>query len=494
MTHRRLIALMLSGLLLTGCASPAPQEAAPAMTQPTASPLGRYAAPIGDAGLSYDALAILCLPSPDSQRLLIRYETLTFTYSQHPAEVILRALLARLGGETPLTLVGSDPVEVSCGIATVNLSPAAAQLAPEALYPVCQAIAATLCQLEDISHVNLLVGGCAPAMDASGSLPLGTISSQPGEELPVLWEQLSARRAPEGEKPASTPLTAEATLYFPLADGTGIVPEVRRISFIGQHPQQLSLALLDALSAGADVLEGVSGLPDLTALMAAAPVVSQLTDGSWRVTLYFSADLRSWLEAAGSDPACAFAAIVRTLTTFVPGLRQVCLLTGERAVTSVVNPVHGSRLFPGGLHVREDYSGYLQARASVYCISDGLLSPRTVAMPYRSVRSPRALLLAIAALPQEQSVLPDGLTDADILGLSVTGDTLLINLSSRYADILREHPAGQRLMAYAVVNAMCDGLGVRRVRFFFGSQEVDTLGGDLVWSGEFLANPGLIRR
>lgn len=505
MKHRRLIALLTAGLLLSGCAAPAPQPAQPSQTdapQPTAAAQPLYAAPIGDAGLTYTALAALCLPALDGQRLLTRYETLTFTYSQHPAETILRALLAYEGDSRtqtpgvgiPLTLVGSDPVEISCGVATVNLSPAASQLTPQALHTLSQSIAATLCQLEDVSHVNILVGGSAPAMDASGSLPLGTVAAQPGAELPVLWEQLSARRAQEAEKPAATPLTAEATLYFPLSDGTGIVPEVRRISFIGQHPQQLALALLDALSSGADTLTGVAGLPDLTSLMAAAPVVSELESGGWRVTLYFTPDLRSWMEAAGSDPACAFAAIVNTLTTFIPGLRQVCMLTGDRAVTSVVNPTQGSRLFPGGLHTREDYSGYLKARASVCRASEGLLSPCAVALPYRSVRSPRALLLALAALPPEQAVLPQGLTDADILGLSVTDDTLLVNLSARYSDIIRKSGADQRLTAYAIVNTMCDGLGVRRVRFFFGSQEVDALDGSLIWSGEFYHNPGLIRR
>ena len=91
-------------------------------------------------------------------------------------------------------------------------------------------------------------------------------------------------------------------------------------------------------------------------------------------------------------------------------------------------------------------------------------------------------------------MLPAGLTDADILGLSIEGDTLLINLSARYADMIRKSAMDQRLMAYAIVNTMCDGLQIRRVRFFFGSQSVETLGGSLIWSGEFLRTPGLIIR
>ena len=35
-------------------------------------------------------------------------------------------------------------------------------------------------------------------------------------------------------------------------------------------------------------------------------------------------------------------------------------------------------------------------------------------------------------------------------------------------------------------------LGTRRVRFYFGSETVETLGSNLAWDGEFLCNPALI--
>ena len=66
-------------------------------------------------------------------------------------------------------------------------------------------------------------------MDITGCLPLGTISPRPGEELPVLWEQMDARRTPLGQDPATVPVTGTATLYFPLAEGSGIVAETRAL-------------------------------------------------------------------------------------------------------------------------------------------------------------------------------------------------------------------------------------------------------------------------
>lgn len=496
---RRLLPLLTALCLLSGCTAPSGSAVtAPSSSLPT--DVSPHAAPIGDAGLSYQATAPLFLPDKGGMQLLTVYEELSFTYSLHPAETILRALLSHPGDSRVMPAcsmavvpAGSDPVEVAGGVATVNLSATALELPREELHTLCRAITATLCELPDVEYVNILAGGMAVAMDESGWLPLGSITAQPGQELPILWEQLLARRVPQNTLPTSVPLTAAATLYFPLADGTGVSAQTRRIPFAGQHPQQLVLSLLEALAAGPDALPAAADLPDLPRLMTAAPEVMTLPNGTLRVTLHFTGDLRSWLTSTGADPACTFAGIVLTLTTFVPSLTEICILTGDRAVTSVACPAQGSRLFPGGLHTRGDYSGYLLAQCTVYAEADRLLAPQTVSLPYRSVRSPRALLLSLPAGDAPQAVLPAAITDADVLGLAADGDTLLINLSARYADALRAAPQMQRLAAYAMVNTLCRGMGVRRVRFFFDSAVTDDLGSDVLWSGEFRLAPGLIR-
>ncbi len=500
MKAKRILTLALTALLLTGCAAPPVQQHASSPALP--GEVSVHTAPIGDAGLNHEAIAALWLPSADGQQLMTVYETLPLSYSQHPAEAVVRALLAHagnsrvrpLGSGITLALTGSDPVEVAGGVCTVNLSASALQLGLEDFYTVCLALTATLCELDGIQHVNVLVAGRAVAMDASGWLPLGSLSAPSAQELPVQWKQLTARRTPVGEHPTAAPLTAAATLYFPLADGTGIIPETRRLTFPGQHPQQLAIELIRALSTGAEETDGVSGMPDLNALLLAQPEITELNSGARRITLRFTADVRSWMTAAGADPACCFAALVHTLTTFIPSLEQVCILMGDDALTSLRSSQQGGLLFPGGIHTRQDYAGFLRSQASVFHAEEGRLAAHAVSLPYRSSRSPRALLLAMAQADGSRAVLPETLTDADILGLAVSGDTLLINLSARYADVIRDSDMDQRLMAYAIVNTMCSGLKMRRVRFFFGGESVDTLGGDVLFSGEFLYNPGLIRR
>ena len=489
---RTFLCLMLCTMLLTGCAAPPPPPASP--TLPPAAPGPE--APIGDAALRQEAIIPLHLPARDGQTLLTVFETLTLPMDQHPAQSILTALLTHpgnsrvqpLGGQVSLTLYGANPVEISGSVCTVNLSAGALQLSTQALYTAALAITATLCELADIAHVNLLIAGTPVAMDVGGHLPLGTLSAPALTELPALWEQLSSRRTPVGELPAHTPLTTAATLYFPLTDGSGIVAEPRHISFPGQHPQQQVTALLEALSDGAEMLEDVCNLPNLNALLLFPPEITDLESGGRRATLHFTADISARLSAAGCDPTAAFAAIVTTLTTFVPSLQQVCILVGDGAMTSLYSDPLGSLLFPGGLMTRTTFAHALMSQSVIYVPCEGSLAARMLSLPYRSSASPRALLLAMA----QASVLPEGLTDADLLGLCLQDGTLLVNFSARYAQLIQASDTDQRLMAYAMVNTLCRQLNIRRVRFYFGGEALEALGSATVWNGEFLYNPALI--
>ena len=111
-----------------------------------------------------------------------------------------------------------------------------------------------------------------------------------------------------------------------------------------------------------------------------------------------------------------------------------------------------------------------------------------------------AYLLMFGQLPTRQEldaglepVLPDGLGDADVLGLAIEGDTLLIHLSARFAELLGTQAAEWEQQAcYAMVNTLGEALGVKRVRFFFGGGMLEELGGRLYWGGEFMLNPSLI--
>lgn len=504
--NKRILCLLLCAMLLTGCTSVQGNVQSTSPTLPPAE--AKYEAPVGDSGLLHTATAALYLPSTDGQRLLTRYTTLTLDHARHSAEALVQVLLAQsatsdtqsLGNGVALSLYGDSPVEVSCGICSVNLAATALQLEQPELYRVCAAIAATLCELDDIQYVNFLVADQAVSMDITGSLPLGSQTAHPGEELTVLWEQMEARRAPLGGNPANTPVSAVATLYFPLADRSGVAAETRTLTFSGQSADQLAEGLLNALSAGAQYLPGVSAIPNLSGLMTQQPQAVDLDDGGRMLNLYFHAGLESNLNQAGVDMPCFVSSLVYTLTSFIPSLAYVRIYVGDAPLTSLYSTVHGNLIFQNGMILRQQFAGYLQNQVTLFFSTGSKLKEVQRSLRPSQSQSPRTLLSALMAGPIQQElnagyspVLPADLTDEDILGLSLVGDTLLVNLSARCGKLIGAMTADQEQLAcYAMVNTLGKATGAARVRFFFGGQMVESLGNTLYWAGEFLVNPSLI--
>ena len=503
MKMKRLAALLLlCPLILTACA---PREASvlPAATLPPVSE--DIVAPVGDAALSHTRTVALYLPSRDGQRLVCEYETLTLNRGRHPAEAVARALMehpgsdaaAPLGRSVTLRLSASDPIELSGGVCTVNLTPSALQLDHDDLYAACLCLTATLCELKDIRSVNVLVAGQAVGLDVADRLPLGSLAPHIGAELPILWSQMAARRAPVGSDPADAPLTAAATLYYPLQDHSGLIPEVRTLSFPGQLPAQLIEALLTALSAPSRQGDAVA-LPRLTELLSAPPVLTDLDTGGRMATLRFQPALEEALQAADIDLFGFAASVTCTLTTFIPSLASVQLAIGEQPLTSIQSQAMGNQLFPGGVTRRADFASAIQAQATIYLPQGDRLAAVTRRLPDDDAYHPRTLLGALLAGPtaDEQAaglspLLPGGLSDADILGIAVDGDTLLVNFSARAAERIRESDLDQHLMCRGLVGALCELMGTPRVRFFFGGDAVEGLNGPVFWGGEFLYNPSL---
>ncbi len=494
----KLLALLCAlCLMLSGCA--APELPLPSVTLPPVT--STLHAPVGDAALSILATVALYLPSRDRQRLVCLYEEISLNRGRHPAEAVAKALLSHegsdlvspLGGSVSLYLSGYNPVELSGGVCTVNLGSSALQLDEADFYTVALALSSTLCELPGIRGVNVLVSGQAVGMDISGRLPLGVVTPRTDTELTVLWEQMSARRAPVGVNPADTPLSSAATLYFPLADASGAVPEIRSLDFPGQAPAQLAQTLLHALSSGPKQLENVAALPDLAALLTRAPEVQSLSDGGQMLTLRFPASLDQTLKEHGVDTACFAAALTLTMTTYIPSLSSVQLYAGDSLLTSLYNPALGSQLFPGGMMRREHFADYVRQPAALYLPRNGALQAAMRAMPDESAFHPRAVLLALLSGPTPAeaaqgyaAVLPPGLSDADILGIAIEGDALLVNLSDRFALAIRDSGMDQHLMARSLTATLCQCTSTRRLRIFFGGKAVEDLGSDVCWSGEFL--------
>ncbi len=515
--RRALAAVLIAACLaLTGCQPSVPvisgESGEVVATLPP--PAIRYEPPIGDAGLEFDTTATLFLPRADGVRLIAQRVKATLPAGRHGAEAVVRALLSYPGNalvsplskSVKLLLAGDNPVEVSRDVATVNLAASAHLLEPKEFYTVCQAIANTLTEFSDIRYVNVLVAGAQVGLDVSDSLPMGTLQRRTGEDLSALWEQAEAQRVLLSEDASTRRLSTTVTLYFPARMSTGILPEVRNVSFEGQTPAQLATGLLQELSRGAEYLGNVPSLPDLTELLAQAPVITDIPGaGGRKVTLRFLESLNEALPANDVTRSACMASLTYTLTTFLPGVVAAEVYIGDDLIQEITpSSVYTQQTvrFQKGLQQRSDYSAFLLAYCRLYFAAEGgKLATVNRPVPYFEAKSPRYLLLQLNEGPRPydtvaglKSVFPPGLKDADLLGIRLEDDTLLVHFS----DAVRTASAAltgsqERQMIYAIVNTLCENSAVSRVRFYVAGTQPETLAGEIYLPGEFLPGPGLVK-
>ena len=499
---KRILCLALAvcaGLVMSGCSGKSGEEQAPS---PTLAPaVVNLKAPDGDRTVRKAGDYTIYIPGPNDLQLRTQSVHLEETNLKDTAEKLVQLLLESAGEVMgkPLSLYHSKPPEISGGICTVNLDASALRMEYSEYYKLSVALATTLCALDEISGVNVLTANQSVALDVTGSLPMGTLTGHPGENLPVLWEQTAAKRAPLGADSGKTPLSASATVYYPLKDGRGIGCENRMLNFPGQRPDQLAAALVEAMDETVRRKNGEANLPKLSDYMLHDPVTSPLEDGGKLITVSFRENIRDMLAEWDTDLPCLIAAMTCTLTTFVPGVTAVCVRTGEKLETEMSNSRYIVGTILGGLIRRETAEIFLTGSANVFFEKDGQLVMCEKPVERDMTDSPRAVLEAILEGPDEREreagilpTIPEAVSGDDILGIAAEGDMLLVNLSDVFrAEIQAAGPEKEALLCYSIVNTLCLNSGMKRVCFFFEGTQAETLAGSLYWGGEFLYNPGM---
>ena len=487
--------------VLSGCARRNGEPQAPRQT--LAPAFVQWQAPDGDQVIRKTGDYAFFLPEPNRQELGMRSARLKGANLKDTAAELVRRLLAEVNRngalrmERDIELYGETPVEISRGICTVTLSSSALQLGYSDYYKLSLALAATLCGLDEIQYVNVLTAGQSVALDSAGRLPLGTLTGHVGENLSVLWEQMEARRTPQGGDAGKTPLGTQATVYYPLTDGRGIACESRRLSFEGQTTSQLSSVLLDAVSDTARRQIQSDNVPDLWEYMVHEPVASEMEEGGKLITLSFREDLHELLDGWQTDLTCLAAAITMTLTTFVPGTAAVCLRIGDKPETELSSSRFRIGTVLGGLMRRSMFEQLLTGSTTVFFEKDGRLARTEKPVDRETADSPRVQLTALIQGPDsretEQGMIPsvpETIREEDLLGIASGGDTMLVNLSSHFREeIAAAGPEKEMLLCYALVNTLCENNGMRRVCFFFEGEQTEWIAGEIYWAGEFLYNP-----
>ena len=467
-----------------------------------------WQAPERDYITGEPGLWTLYLPGKNGLNLLAQHvQNIPGILRAEELEAMTRELLSypgnaqvdSLGGDIELALAGEDAVELSGGVVTVNLASSALGLGYRGLYTLSLALAATLCEMESVRCVNVLVAGQSVGLDTGEFLAMGSLTAHPGENLPVLWEQMEAKRTPVGGDPSRTPLTSYMTLYFPLENGQGITCENRTLTFPGQTARQMASTILENLSMGSMYLTGVPEMPDLMSMMTYEPLISELPDGGRMITLSFreGAD-REW-EDMGVDTACMAAAICYSLTTFIPGTAGVAIRIGDRPLTVLNNGKFGEMTALGGTLRRSGFAPFLMGRTTVYLARGNVLAPLEMSVDRAKSDSPRTKLAALmegpGAMAREEGMertLPDLVREDDILGIAIDGDVILVNLSETFrSEIQAWGKEDETLLCYSMVNTLCAGSGAKKVCFFFEGEQVETIAGTIYWAGTFDFNTGL---
>lgn len=500
---RRALSLALAAAMLSA-AGPGWSESLP--TLPPARV--EYAAPDGDFSTGEAALWTLYLPGKNGMHLVAQHvQNIPGLLQTEELEAVTRELLSypsnstvdAVGGDITLNLYGDNPVEYSGGVVTVNLASSALSLSYRAFYTLSLALASTLCEMEQVRCVNVLVAGQSVGLDTTGTLAMGSLVAHPGENLPVLWEQMDAKKTPLSSNAEDTPLTSYMTLYYPLENGQGITCENRTVTMPGQTPGQMAETVLENLSQGTTYVSGVPDMPDLNDMLLYEPLTSELADGGRMITLAFREGAEQEWKDMGVDPACLAASICYSLTTFIPGTAGVAIRVGDRPLTSLSSEKFGTLAVLGGLLRRAHFEPFLMGQTTVYYAREGKLVPAEKTVDRELADSPREQLTALMAGPdaREQAeglraTLPEMVGEEDILGIANQGEVLLVNLSESFrAEIQAWGREGETMLCYSMVNTLCGNTGARRVCFFFEGEQVEYIAGEIYWAGSFYYNTGL---
>ncbi len=499
-----LAALIALCLLLGGCAAPVTGGSNEAALPPFET---EYIAPPDDQNQSYAASVHFYLPSSSGARLVAVPETLTLSAARLPYETVCAALLRHAGGEDygalhdgELTLALNNPLEVSGDVATVNLAPSALRLDHDDMYLVSQAVANTLCAMGGVRYVNVLIAGVQPGLDVGASVPVGCLQSNTVDGMDVLLDRAQAQR----RLSSSRRLTVTAALYYPAQAGKGILCEARPLAFDNLTSGEMLLTLLEAISGGAEYLSCVPQCPDLTSFLTQTPSIREAS-GERTATLTFSDALNDALITAGVTRSVMMASIVYTLTTFMPALAAVEVTIGNEKITSVTplglyDNTGMTISFENGLMRRADFASFLLSSCTLY-FSDaqGGLTASVRPVPYYQTENVRYLINQLMLGPQPYdsvggltAALPEGLRDADLIGIARDGSAQLLNFTERLTALAEGMDAqSERRMVYAIVNTLTALKRVKSVAFFIRGEQPDTFAGALYLPGEFLPDPAL---
>lgn len=487
-------ALLLALLVgLSGCAAQIQERAMIDAAQIPIEP--RLLCPQEDHWAAETELATLYFISEDGERLIPVSRRIDVPGGESRALAALDALLAGpLEGERGVwpDVGAARSLEVSSGVATVDLPARARTLDQKTLYAVRLAIAETLTEFSEIGYVNVLIGGREEGFDLGATMPLGTLSRVSDLDVGGRYDRLNDQRQSGGAFDQAT------TLYFSTQDGRYVLPEVRSVKYAAMTPIEYLYTLLDELGKGANSLLEMAEVPAPMLYLDEMPEIVRTEDGAYRaIEIRFRAELDDALAQAGLTRGIYMAMLTNTLMGAVPGVEGLLAYIGEEQIDSLAaedTPDWEAIEFAEVLATYGDFTAYTGAPAAVYLRAEGgMLRIAQRVLHQSSASDPRALLELLMQPEEGTYTLGEGLTAADVLAVSVQGEDVAVNLSAAFGEKLVELPQEEaRAAVYGMVNTLTEGRRAGSVTFYFDGKQMERTLGGVEMRGELMRNPGLV--
>lgn len=467
----------------------------------------KFAAPIGDAGLASTERMQVYYPSYDGISLSAIEQEFSFSLSRPQAEDIVRNMIAfsgsgrtdSLGGTVKLSLYGGQPVEVSRNTVTIQLGASALQLNRSRLYLIGQAFANTLCQLEHIEYVNLLVAGKAVGLDTANTLPMGSFTSTEERDINALYKQKLDRRAEQGESAVGKAFPANVTLYYPLCNLNALVCDSQTLTFHGQSILEMVEDILGRLALGLKSKHVDSPeLPLLCDFLTVEPCLIESEEaGGTILQLDFAQNLLEMLEAYQVDEETSMASLCNSLCSFLPGLVGIRVKIDGSPVEKLEAPSELQER--GTLYIKKISTIPVYDYVRLYFAGkDGKLIACDRPIAYRDCSNPRKLLLELAKGPQmgdsanglQPIMKKNALTDTTLIGFSLQDSLLLVNFSPAFVNVGNDITGEkEKQLVYAMVNTLCSNSQIKSVGFYCGGKQFDGFSGEIYWIGRFFPLP-----
>jgi len=435
-------------------------------------------------------------------RLVAEMRSVAVKQGHNPAEVAVRELLRGPEGQdlNPVAPDGVtlDSVQTAENVANVYLSGTPGNMAQYDIFVLKYAITNTITDLMAIGYVNVYFGGMETDLE---SHPYGTIEKFTGDILEAynekrlhyvaeIPETLDPDGAEQPEELRETTETFETTLYFISAGGNYILPEVRKVTY--ENGDYLTGLIAELKKGPKDTGAMQSCVPgDIEFL--SEPVFASDADGTSRVRLNFSKRPTLFPYEDIENETLSYAAVVYSLTGFIPGLLSVDIHVAGTPVSADV--------FPDGMK-RSDFMELMGGSIDIYFpLSDSsMLLKVTRSVEQQDVWDARVRLAELIKGPTADEnpsawpAIPAGITADDISDVYLNQDTLNLNLSRNFADRCRDlSPDGEMSLVYAITNTLVEMDGVKKVQFLIEGKRAETLAGSLYIYNPFLRNPGLIK-